>query len=132
MKLGKIIRGYGSVLSYFLTLLAIATICVCVAFLTVYPLWLLATKNSSLYTVLCLSFFSCFALFFILRYLIRSYKKNPRLLFISLAKRITVLGGLGLSIFLVFNYQKIMAMIVLIAVVIIYGFLAFGLNQEKI
>ena len=131
MNFGKILKGYGSVFSALLTFAAIAGICILAGFLTVYPLWLLATKNAYLYTVISITVFTCTILFLLIKRARRRYKKNTRAFFISLSKKITVIGGIGLCIYLVFNYYKTAALAVLAAVFIIYGFLAFALPQEK-
>lgn len=132
MNFGKILKGYGSFFSGLLTFAAIAGMCILVGFLAVYPLWLLATKNAELYTIISITVFSCGILFLVIRRERRLYKKNPRSFFISLSKKTTVIGGIGLCMYLVFNYYKIAALAVLAAVFIIYGFLAFALPQEKV
>lgn len=135
MDLKKILKsygsGYGSIFSVIVTFAAIAGICALVSIAIVYPLWVLATTNPGLYTVITLAGFGLCISFFLIRKLIFSYKKNPQKLFISLLKKITVIGGLVLIFFLIGNYYKITALIVLLLIIIIYGFLAFYIQQEK-
>ncbi len=131
MNFEKILKGYYAVFSGLLTFATIAGISVLIGFIVVYPLWELATKNAALYTVISISFFGCGILFLMGKKIVTAYRKSPRRLFISLAKKITVIGGLSLAVILVFNYYKITALITVLTIFAVYGFLAFALPQEK-
>nr|WP_314781258.1 hypothetical protein [uncultured Treponema sp.] len=131
MSFGKIIRGYGSVFFGLLTFSAIAGVCVLAGIAVAYPLWLLAVANVSLYTIISISIFVCGILYLLVKNTIKAYKKSPRGLIISILKKITVIGGLILCVKLVLTFNKIPALIVLILIFAIYGFLAFGIDQSK-
>lgn len=131
MNLKKILKGYGALFSGLLTFIVIAGVGVIVGFTVVYPLWILAVKNAALYTMISGFIFGCGILYLLIKKIITAYKKSPRRLFISLSKIITVTGGTALAVYSVFNYYNIAALLTVIAVFIIYGFLAFALPQEK-
>ena len=129
MSFGKIIKGYGSVFFGLLTFSAIAGVCVLAGIAVAYPLWLLAATN--LYTIISISIFVCGILYLLVKKAVKAYKKSPRGLIISILKKITVIGGLILCIKLVLTFNKIPALVVLILIFVIYGFLAFGIDQSK-
>lgn len=131
MSFGKIIKGYGSVFFGLLTFSAIAGVCVIAGIAVAYPLWLLATANVSLYTIISISIFVCGILYLMVKKTIKAYKKSPRGLIISVLKKITLIGGLILCVNLVLTFNKLLALIVLVLIFIIYGFLAFGIDQSK-
>lgn len=131
MSFNKIIKGYGSILFGFLTFLAIAGMCVLAGFAVAFPLWKLASVNVSLYTIISISLFSCALIYLMVKKIIKAYKRSPRRLIISFLKKLTIIGGILISFNLVLKLHKISALIVLIIVFFIYGFLAFDLNQTK-
>ncbi|TWI78940.1 hypothetical protein [Treponema putidum] len=131
MSFGKIIRGYGSFFFGLLTFSAIAGVCVLAGVAVAYPLWFLAVTNVSLYTIISISVFVCGILYILVKKTIKAYKKSPSGLIISILKKITVIGGLILCAKLVLTFNKIPAIIVLILIFVIYGFLAFGIDQSK-
>ncbi len=131
MVFGKILKGYSSVLLSVLTFTAIAVMCMAAAFAVTFPLWKMATVNKSLYTILSLTVFISGITFILVRRILKAYKKSPRRLLFSLLKKITVFGGLSVSVYFVFSFQKAAAIVVFISVLIIYGFLAFVLPQSK-
>lgn len=131
MVFGKILKGYSSVLLSVLTFTAIAVMCMAAAFAVTFPLWKMATVNKRLYTILSLTVFISGITFILVRRILKAYKKSPRRLLFSLLKKITVFGGLSVSVYFVFSFQKAAAIVVFISVLIIYGFLAFVLPQSK-
>lgn len=131
MSLRKIIKGYGSIFFGFLTFLAIAGMCVLAGFAVAFPLWKLASVNVGLYTIISISLFSCALIYLMVKKIIKAYKKSPRRLIISFLRKLTIIGGLLISFRLVLTFHKMSALIVLILVFFIYGFLAFDLNQTK-
>ncbi len=131
MSFGKVIKGYGTLLSSLLSFLTIALTCVVVGFVISYPLWLLATKNQAAYTIVSIGFFSCAIIFLLIDRMLKEYKKSPLRLFISLGRKITAIGGLALFFFLILNFYKISAFLVLTLTIILYGILAFGISQNQ-
>ncbi|UTC67934.1 MULTISPECIES: hypothetical protein [unclassified Treponema] len=131
MNIGKIIKGYGAVLFGLLTFSAIAGVCILAGIAVAYPLWKLAVTNTGLYTIISISLFVCGIFYLLIKSVIKAYKKSPRGLIISILKKITVIGGLLLCIGLVLTFNKIPALIVLVLIFVIYGFLAFGIDQTK-
>ncbi len=131
MNLGKILKGYGAIVSSLLSFVAIALSSVIVGFAISYPLWKLATTNANAYTIVALSFFFCAIIALVVKRVVKEYKKSPRRLFISLAKKITLIGGLVLFCVLILHYQKILAIVSIITTLAIYGVLAFGISTDS-
>ncbi len=131
MSFGRVIKGYGALFSSLLSFLAIALTCVAVGFVISYPLWLLATKNQAVYTIVSIGFFGCAIIFLLIDRILKEYKKSPLCLFISLGRKITAIGGLSLFFFLILNFYKIPAFLVLALTIILYGILAFGISQNQ-
>ena len=131
MVFGKIIKGYGSIFFGLLTFLLIALVCMAVGFAVTFPLWITATANKGVYTVLSVSVFSAGILYLLARKIVQAYKASPRRLLISFLKKFILTGGLFLSVYLVFSFQKAAAAIVFAAVLLAYGFLAFVLPQSE-
>ncbi len=131
MNFEKIIKGYGEIFSGLLSFVVIAVSCVLVGFVISYPLWLLASNNASVYTISSLSFFACAVLFLFIRKILKEYKKSPRRLFISLAKKLTLIGGIVLFCYLILNFYKVLAILSVVLTLAIYGVLAFGISPDS-
>ena len=106
MVFGKIIKGYGSIFFGLLTFLLIALVCMAAGFAVTFPLWITATANKGVYTVLSVSVFSAGILYLLARKIVQAYKASPRRLLISFLKKFILTGGLFLSVYLVFSFQK--------------------------
>ncbi len=131
MSFGKVVKGYGALFSSLLSFLAIALTCIVIGFVISYPLWLLATKSLSAYTIVSAGFFSCAIIFLLVSRILKEYKKSPLRFFISILKKITLIGGLILFFFLILNFYKVLAFIVLALMLVFYGILAFGISQNQ-
>ena len=81
MVFGKIIKGYGSIFFGLLTFLLIALVCMAAGFAVTFPLWITATANKGVYTVLSVSVFSAGILYLLARKIVQAYKASPRRLF---------------------------------------------------
>ncbi len=131
MNFGKILRGYGAVVSSLLSFVLIALSCVLVGLAISYPLWLIATTSANTYTILSLSLFGCAIIGLLVSRIVKGYKKSPRRLFISLARKITLIGGIVLFCVLILNFHKVLAIASIILTLIIYGILAFGISHDS-
>ncbi len=131
MSFGKIIKGYGAIVSSLLSFVLIALSCVLVGFAISYPLWLIATTSAGTYTILSLSLFFCAVIALLLNRIKKEYKKSPRRLFISMAKKITLIAGLILFCALILNFHETLAILSIILTLSIYGVLAFGISNDS-
>ena len=127
----KMMSGYRALFFKICTFVLIFGICILFSFIIVYPLWLLATQHTQAYTSISLSLFSILLLFFIVKKSIRKYKHNPRRFFHSLIKKLILLSGLAAFFILIFSYRRILAFSALILCLILYGFIAFGLSEDR-
>ena len=106
-------------------------ICLLFSFIIVYPLWLLATRHTQIYTAAALTLFLLLLVFFIVKKNIKKYKQNPRKFLYSLVKKLILFGGLIAFFILIFAYQRVLAFSALILCFAIYGFVAFGLSEDR-
>ena len=60
-----------------------------------------------------------------------AFKRNPARFLVSLARKVTLAGGLVLCIALVLAWHRAAALAALAATLALYGFLAFGLNKSS-
>ena len=127
----KMITGYKTLFFKIGTVLFIFGICLLFSFLIVYPLWLLATQHTHIYTVASLVFFAALLLSFLIKKNIKKYKRNPQRFFHSLIKKAIIVGGLMLFFSLLFAYQRGFAFLALILTFVLYGFVAFGLSEDR-
>jgi len=125
------ITGYKALFLKICTFVLLFGICLLFGFLIVYPLWLLATQYTQVYTAVTLSFFLLLLLFFIVKKSIKKYKANPRRFFHSLIKKLILFGGLAIFFLLIFTYHRVPAFAALIICLILYGFVAFGLAEDR-
>ena len=128
----KIAVGYKSLFLKVCTFVLLLGGCILFSFCIVYPLWLLATQYTQIYTAVSLLLFSIFLWFFIVKRSIKSYKTHPRRFLYSLIKKLILFGGLALFFIFIFAYHRILAFSVLILSLVVYGFVAFGFSEDRI
>ena len=105
--------------------------CLLFSFCIVYPLWLLATRYTQVYTAISLMLFLALLLFFMVKHSIKSYKTHPRKFLYSLIKKLILLGGFILFFIFIFAYHRVLAFSTLIVSLILYGFVAFGVSEDR-
>ena len=123
------VTGYKALFFKVCTFVLIFGFCLLFSFCIVYPL--LATRYTQVYTTVSLLLFSAFLLFFIVKRSIKNYKANPRKFLYSLLKKFILLGGFILFFILIFTYHRILAFLALILSLIVYGFVAFGVSEDR-
>ena len=125
----KIAAGYKAFFFKVCTFLLLFGACLLFAFCIVYPLWLLATRYTQIYTGITLVLFFALVLFFIVKRNIKNYKTHPRRFFYSLIKKLILFGGLILFFIFIFDYHRILAFSTLIITLVLYGSVAFGFSD---
>ncbi len=121
----KILAGYAAVFLAVLRFSALMAVCAGTGILIVWPLWLLADTNPSLYT-LVFSVLAGSAAVLIAAVKIRAaLRRDPRRFFGSLARKLTLLAGIGTCIALILAWHRLLAGAVLLVTLAVYGFLAF-------
>lgn len=123
--------GYKSLFFKIGTVIFLFGICLLFSFLIVYPLWFLATQHTHIYTAVSLVVFLILLLSFLVKKNIKKYTRNPKHFFHSLIKKLIILGGVTLFFILLFAYQRTFAFLALILSFILYGFVAFGLSEDR-
>ena len=127
----KILKGYSTILSTLFRLASLVFVCVTFSFLVVYPLWKLADVSPFLYTILFGILIASVILYWLAKKAMQAFRISPLNLFRFLAKNIILIFGLIFSVYLVFQYQKLFALFILLFSFIIYGILAFGLSENE-
>ena len=127
----KIAAGYKAFFFKVCTFLLLFGACLLFAFCIVYPLWLLATRYTQIYTGITLVLFFALVLFFIVKRNIKNYKTHPRRFFYSLIKKLILFGGLILFFIFIFDYHRILAFSTLIITLVLYGSVAFGFSEDR-
>ena len=127
----KIVAGYKAFFFKVCTFVLLFGACLLFAFCIVYPLWLLATQYTQIYTGITLVLFFALVLFFIVKRNIKNYKTHPRRFFYSLIKKLILFGGLILFFIFIFDYHRILAFSTLIITLVLYGFVAFGFSEDR-
>lgn len=125
------ITGYGAFFIKMCTFILIFGICLLFSFAIVYPLWLCATHYTGIYTTCSLVLFSGLFLFFIIKRGIKKYKTDSRHFFYTLIKKLILAAGITAFFLLLFAYQRLFAFIVLAVTLMLYGFVAFGLSEDR-
>lgn len=125
------ITGYGAFFIKICTFVLIFGICLLFSFAIVYPLWLCATHYTNLYTTLTLILFAGLVLFFTIKRSIKKYKTDSRRFVYTLIKKLIFAAGIAAFFVLLFAYQRLFAFIVLAATLVLYGFVAFGLSEDR-
>lgn len=128
----KMAAGYRSLFFKVCTVVLLLGGCLLFSFCIVYPLWLLATRYTQVYTAISLLLFSALLLFFIIKRSIKSYKTHPRKFLYSLIKKFILFGGFILFFIFIFAYHRILAFSTLIISLVLYGFVAFGFSEDRI
>lgn len=124
----NIAKGYRTLFSSLLKVILLAVLCLGLGFLVVYPLWLFASSAPSAYTI-CMMVIIAVALLFLL---VMSARKLGFVRFLTrIAKLVIVFGGIALCVHFVFNSNRIAALLVILAVFVLYGFLAFGVKKNE-
>jgi uncharacterized membrane protein len=119
----KIANGYGRLFSSTAKVVLLASLCLGLSFIIVYPLWKWAISSPSSYSWAVLALV-CIGIVYLV---VRSIKKNGALPFLhGAAKVLVVLGGLCGCVFFVLNGKRILALVCLAATFVLYGILAFG------
>ena len=127
----KMATGYKALFFKVCTFILLFGFCLLFSFCIVYPLWLLATRYTQVYTAVSLLFFSALLLFFIVKRSIKNYKAHPRKFLYSLVKKLILLGGIVLFFMLLFMYHRVLAVSALILSFVVYGFVAFGFAEDR-
>lgn len=128
----KMAVGYKSLFFKVCTSVLLLAGCLVFSFCIVYPLWLLATKYTQVYTAITVVLFSVFVVLFIVKRSVKGYKANRRKFLYSLAKKLILLGGFILFFVFIFSYHRILAFSVLILSLVLYGFIAFGFSEDRV
>jgi len=123
--------GYKSLFFKVCTFVLLLGGCLLFSFCIVYPLWLLATRYTQVYTAISLMLFLALLLFFMVKHSIKSYKIHPRKFLYSLIKKLILLGGFILFFIFIFAYHRVLAFSTLIVSLILYGFVAFGVSEDR-
>lgn len=127
----KIAAGYKAFFFKVCTFLLLFGACLLFAFCIVYPLWLLATRYTQIYTGITLVLFFALVSVFIVKRNIKNYKTHPRKFLYSLIKKLILLGGVILFFLFIFTYHRVLALSSLILSFALYGFVAFGFSEDR-
>ena len=128
----KMATGYKTLFFKVCTFILLFGFCLLFSFCIVYPLWLLATQYTQVYTAVSLALFFTLLLSFIIKRSIKNYKTHPRKFLYSLVKKLILLGGFILFFIFIFAYHRILAFSALILSLVLYGFVAFGFSEDRI
>lgn len=134
----KIASGYARALHSFALVLAVIGACFAFSFAIVYPLWLFATSEPQNYTkTICV--LAIFALFLALIFrfkksIISAETKQNKIALVKkslifVAKVLTLSAGLLFFCFFIIKGLYLAAIFCLVALVILYGILAFGTKK---
>jgi hypothetical protein len=127
----KILSGYLGVLSLIARVLLLLAACLAIGFCVVYPLWRLATANPALYTAIFLALAALLAAFLVARACARAFGKSPRAFVVSLSAKLVLLASIAGSVALVLAWHRALALASLVAGLVAYGVLAFGIGAES-
>ena len=119
----KLSGGFKKLTSSLGKLIVLALICLALALGIVYPLWKWATTSPKSYTIALLAIFAALFVVLIIRTAVR---KGPKMFLFFILKLAAVIGGVGGAVFFILNSNRIAALIVFIAAVIIYAILSLG------
>jgi len=127
----QILSGYLSVLRSILVFLALLAVCVGVGSCIVWPLWRLADSDPKLYSLIFACLASLALAWLVFSACRRAYKRNARAFFLSLAGIVILVAGLAGSVYLVLEWKRIPAGIVLLITLALYGVTVFGLVPQS-
>ncbi len=119
----KLSGGFKKLTSSLGKLIVLALICLALALGIVCPLWKWATTSPKSYTIALLAIFAALFVVLIIRTAVR---KGPKTFLFFILKLAAVIGGVGGAVFFILNSNRIAALIVFIAAVIIYAILSLG------
>lgn len=125
--LKKIASGYVRLFSTLGKIIALAAVCLGVAALVVYPLWKWALSSPLSYSWAVIIIIGAGLIAAIVK---KSITSGPVLFLRRLAKFVVVVGGMCGCIICVLKGKRIAALIILLAIFILYGILAFGLRDR--
>lgn len=125
-----IIKGYIAGLGTLARTAALFAVCLVIAALIVYPLWILATSHPGLYTVLVSCIFAGIFLTAVVWKIHAAWKIHGVSTLITLARFAVFAGGLVAFIILVINFQRTAGLIVLALAFLVKGYLAFVLKKR--
>jgi hypothetical protein len=131
MVIKKILSGYTSIFLALLRFLTLMAICVGAGILVVWPLWKLADSDPNLYTLVFGIIAAAIVLFIAVTGMRRSFVRNRRRFVISAFRKLTIIAGIGVPVTLVLSWHRLAALVVLVAAIALYGFLAFALDIDK-
>ncbi len=131
MVVTRILKGYASLFKSLALFLALMAVCVGTGFLVVFPLWKLASAKPDIYTIVCAVVLCAIIAIFAGRGMVRAFRKDKRLFFISIARKLTIIAGICVPVWLVFSWHRIAAALALLAAAAVYGYLAFGLSSRR-
>lgn len=127
MKINNLLREYTSIFSTLLKITGLLLLCVILGAAVVYPLYLLATEFPRLYSWIVIAA----AAVSIVIWIILTVKKaglRPTLRW--LASFALIAGAAVISIFLILNNQRFLAIPVLIAALILWGLLKMFTKKQ--
>ena len=128
----KIAAGYKTLFFKVCTFILLFGFCLLFSFCIVYPLWLLATRYTQVYTAISIALFFALLSVFIVKRSIKHYKAHPRKFLHSLIKKFILLAGFILFFIFIFAYHRVLALSALILSLVLYGFVAFGFSEDRI
>jgi len=125
-----IIKGYIAGLGALIRTASIFAVCLVIAALIVYPLWVLATNRPSLYTALVSFIFSGIFLTAVVWKIHAAWKRHGVRTLITLARFAVLAGGFVAFIVLVINFWRTVGFIILALAFLINGYLAYVLKKR--
>jgi hypothetical protein len=131
MMIKKILAGYSSVLVAIIRFVALMAICVGAGFLVVWPLWRLASVDPVIYTIAFCVLALAVVVFFAGSRIKHAFTLNPRHFVVSLLRKLVIIAGIAIPVWLVMGWHRLAAGIVLLAAIAVYGYLAFVLDTGK-
>lgn len=126
--LKKILLGYKNIFSNIFQVLLLLCACFAIGFAFVFPLWLLASKNSSIYSIFVVVFATIILLFFLIKKILKS---GIKAFLIFCLKFLVIFSGVFASIKLVLIGKMIFSIPVLLLTVFLWGFLSFAIKPKN-
>ena len=131
MMIKKILAGYSAILVVVVRFVALMAICVGAGFFVVWPLWRLASADPAIYTIAFCVLALAVVGFFASSRIKHAVTWNPRHFVVSLLRKIVIIAGIAIPVWLVMGWHRLAAGIVLLAAIAVYGYLAFALDTGK-
>ena len=130
--LKKIVAGYLTVIRTAFRFIVLMALCLGAGFVIVFPLWKLADTSPGLYTLVFAVLAGALGSWMIGRQMVRSFRRDPRHFLLSLFRKLTLAAGFVAAVFLVLAWKRTLAAAVVLATLALYGFLAFGIPDDRI